>query len=317
MKRWLRWILLMCVLGAAYPLFAQDSPPTIQFERVPDFLIDGGVPNAALVTDDSGAPQVVLLYLSQQGLVQATSSDGVTFSGLNEPFKAMQDVFRDKGLFPVDVLVRQTASGAWRYFVKGLPPPGTPARHLYGVERGADGSLTLLNGGEPIYTGKPGGAERVEVPEIILTPDDTWRMFYVALGEPLEITHSAISSDEGRTWTFEQDNVFGDPEPKPGPRAEQINVDPAPFRLNDGSYVAATMRAGRLFFWTSADGLAFTPIPDGVLTAEAVRSSLNQPVTGLFDPTWVQLPDGTLYLYTTAGAEARGSIVAFRVMLQS
>ncbi len=315
MLRWMRFLLLVVFGVLASPTFAQDSGATLQIDIVPDFKIEGSVPNAALLADADGAAQVVLVYASEQGLVQATSADGLTFSGLGERFTAMLELFRDKGLFPTDVLVRQTADGTWRYFVKGLPPPGNAARALYGVDRAADGTLTLLNGGEPLYTGKEGGSKRVEVPDIIITPEGGWRMFYVAMGEPVEITHSAISTDEGLTWTFEKEAVFGDQTPKPGPRAEQLNVDPAPFRLNDGSYIAATMRAGSIYFWTSDNGLTFTPIPDAVLKPEDVNATGLTTARGLFDPTWVQLPDDTLLLYVTAGAEARGDIVAARVTL--
>ncbi len=121
---------------------------------------------------------------------------------------------------------------------------------------------------------------------------------------------SAVSTDSGATWTFESDNPFADANAS---GAANINVDPGPLALADGSYMAVAMRATELFFWNSDDGVTWTQVPDfrvgaSVFAAEAPGAK------GLFDPTLVQLPNGTIYMYVTAGGGPQGDkIVAATV----
>jgi hypothetical protein len=306
-------LFMLIVLAAVTPAYPQTPIRTFEIDLIEEFAIDGGVPNAALLDDADGNPVVVLLYTSQQGLVEAASTDGITFTNIGQPFRELQALLRPQNLLPTDVIVRQTEAGNWRYFIKGLPAPGVEERLIYAAEREPDGSVSLLNDGLPVYEGQEGGGRRVEVIDIIPTLAGDWRMFYVGLNEQPETVHTALSSDEGLTWAYESENTFEDNPIQGSPLAEQINVDPAPFRLNDGTYMAVTMRGAKFYFWNSTDGLAFTPVPDVVLTPQDVSQAVDDEVMGLFDPTLVQMPDNTIYLYFTAGKDTMGYILAAKI----
>ena len=60
---------------------------------------------------------------------------------------------------------------------------------------------------------------------------------------------------------------------------------------------------GQLFIWNSLDGLDFIQIPDRTIDASLFSEQVPGS-TGLFDPTIVQLPDDTIYLYVTAGGDS-------------
>ncbi len=62
------------------------------------------------------------------------------------------------------------------------------------------------------------------------------------------------------------------------------------------------MRGARLFLFTSLDGRTFVPAPNAPIEA----AQLAPGNMGLFDPTLVQLPDGRIFMYVTAGNSPSG-----------
>ena len=126
-------------------------------------------------------------------------------------------------------------------------------------------------------------------------------------------TRTAISDDEGLSWSFEHDNPFGDIET--AGQASGRNVDPAPYRLQDDSYMAITMRGTKLYFWNSVDGLSFIEAPDNELAPSSFSSVLNDPI-GLFDPTLAQLDDGSLHLFVTVQNNDTSIIANARIYIE-
>ncbi|MCB1052213.1 MAG: hypothetical protein KDC71_16550 [Acidobacteria bacterium] len=273
---------------------------SISVSKVPGFAITGGVPNAVWMP----STQMVHLIYSNNGLIEVTAPDGVQFAGIGQVDMALNQVLSGQNLHPADVILRETANGTHRYFFKGLAPPGNNTRQLYAADRTS--TLQLLNGGQPVYSG-PSGQAQVEVPDIIFLDNGSWRMFYVDLNAQPGNARTATSQDEGLSWTFEFNDPFGDVLLPDEP--VNMNVDPCPFKTLDGHFLAVTMRLGVLYFWTSEDGLHFDPVPDTTVTVDLFAQEAPG-ATALFDPTLVQLPDGKILLYTTAGSQATGVIVA-------
>ncbi|MBI5769878.1 MAG: right-handed parallel beta-helix repeat-containing protein [Verrucomicrobia bacterium] len=271
---------------------AAASARTFRVEPVAGFAITGNVPNATYVAAEN---KVYLIYSVAGGIVQATSTDGVTFSDVGVLHAGLTTLLAPVGKNGVDLLLRTTVGGVKRYFAGGLAR-NDPTRHLYRADADASGKLTLTS--TPVYIPAADEGAHAGVPDIIVTRDGRWRMFYVPVPAARNNTRTAVSSDEGASWTYESNNPFGDFAASQG--AATTNVDPCPFRLADGTYFAVTMRAGKLYFWNSDDGLTFTEIAGSELTAAAF-SATAPGASALFDPTIVQLFDGTIYLYATAG----------------
>ncbi|HND20100.1 MAG TPA: hypothetical protein PLB18_12045, partial [Acidobacteriota bacterium] len=64
-----------------------------------------------------------------------------------------------------------------------------------------------------------------------------------------------------------------------------------------GGYLAVTMRATKLYLFTSSNGREFTPVDMPALEG----SLFGSPSLGFFDPTLVQLPDGRVLMFATLG----------------
>ncbi len=94
-----------------------------------------------------------------------------------------------------------------------------------------------------------------------------------------------------------------------------MNVDPAPLRLQDGSAIAVTMRAAKLYFWNSEDGLTFTQVDDFAIESSAFAGT-GLDCMGLFDPTLVQLPDGSIRMYVTCESASGSRIVAADITIE-
>jgi hypothetical protein len=282
---------------------------TIGATVVPGFVLTGGIPNAAYL---AGEARIVLVYSTATGHVEATSADGTTFSGTGATTTKFNVVMAPLGLSAADILVRARATGIRRYFMKGLRVPADARPiEVYAADQGfgGTGSLTLVST-SPVYQGTPLDSADIGVMDIIETrlPGE-WRMVYVARRGVPGNTRSATSGNDGATWTFETNNLFGDlglPN-----NASHQNVDPAPLRLADGSYVAVTMRAASLSLWNSWDGRTYEQQSGSI--APSFFGSVVPGGTGLFDPTLVQLPSGKIYMYVTLGTPSGDRIVAAEI----
>ena len=276
----------------------------------PDFSLLGGIPNAHWLEEEES---LALTYL-HNGWQRIHSNGDLNFSaddGLQEKLTALTF---DVPFQLVSPIVRTTTSGQRRYFAKALTNESDTERALYAFEENDDDSFSFLNSGEPVYTGTEEG-KMIEVPDIIKTPlEDQWRLFYVAKDASSPNTRTAISDDEGLSWSFEHDNPFGDLET--AGQASGRNVDPAPYRLQDDSYMAITMRGTKLYFWNSVDGLSFIEAPDNELVPSSFSSLLSDPI-GLFDPTLAQLDDGSLHLFVTVQNNDTSIIANARIYIES
>jgi hypothetical protein len=283
---------------------------SVSVTPVSGFVIQGGIPNAVY---DSIEGKVRLIYSSSVGLVEALSEDGINFQSVGVRSKRLDTLLAPINKTAVDVLMRLTSGGIRRFFARGLPPPGpNETGYIHIANELPNGRLQVVPG--PVYTGGPSDGERLGVPDIIKTADGRWRMFYVAMDANPGNSRTAISSDEGLSWSFESDNPFGDI--SAGGTAATNNVDPAPIALVDGRYFAFTMREKLLYAFWSSDGLNFQEHAGFVLTSDAFPDT-PQGSFGLFDPTLVELPNGELFLYVTAGDNPGGSvIVAAQIVLE-
>lgn len=104
----------------------------------------------------------------------------------------------------------------------------------------------------------------------------------------------AYSTDNGWTFTFTNDNVFGDENlDEPG-----TYVDEKVIALPDGRFRAITMRHGKVYtFISEDDGKTFTQEP-GVVLDPADFTDLE--LRTFNDPQIIQLPDGRFRIYVTA-----------------
>ena len=271
--------------------------------------IEGSIPNVSLVKNSDDENIVLLVYSSPSGICEAKSDDGLTFTGTGVRSEDLANVLAPLPIWhtPTGVLVRQLASGDWRYFIKGLGGPDNLNRHIYVADRGTGGVLELRNNNESVYSGGQNDNNRVEVFDVVEATDEKWVMYYVSpTGTPTSNSRSAISSDRGMSWTFHSDNPFSD---RGVTRAQDRNVDPAVLRLQDDTFMAVTMRAQKLYFWNSADGYEWAELPGSELSSTKWNSDEVGDAVGLYDPTLLQLSDGTIYLYSTAGGGSNDDVV--------
>jgi hypothetical protein len=274
---------------------------------VSGFSIAGSIPNVSLVKDASDNDIVLLLYSISGGICEATSTDGVTFSGTGViAANDVNSMLDSKLLFETGVLVRQLSSGTWRYFIKGLGAPGS-SQHIYIADRPPGGSITLGNSGDAVYTGGVTDMGFVGVIDIVKASGGEWVMYYVSTKASPSNSRNAISANEGMSWTFNSDNPFSDISLT---GATNLNVDPAVLQLQDDTFMAVTMRAMKLYFWNSLDGYTWTEIAQSELCIDLWASAERGDAQGLFDPTLLQLPNGTIYLYVTAGQGTTDHLVA-------
>lgn len=279
---------------------------TVTVTPVEGFALFGNIPNATWLESEQ---QVALIYSSSAGLTVATSADGLSFDGVGEYDDALREVLTPLGLGTVGVIVRETEAGTKRYFLRGLTPPESAVSEIYVAQPDGNGGYTLLNGSAPVYSGGPGDGQNAQVIDISELGQGILRMVYCSKEADLPGTREAWSFDEGLSWQFARDNVYGD---LGMTKAQDVNVDPAMLRLQDGTFLSVTMRGAQLFVWNSADGFTFTQIEDFVIDASDFDHIVDDP-KGLYDPTIVQLGDGTIMLYACAGDDAEGQVVAAKL----
>ena len=267
------------------------------------FRIQGAsIPNAGWLRDEVwltvGGSQGIRLYRSRDGSNQTAPE---VIAGLSSSLDGT-------GYSPAETVPRLSVAGLRELFVLGLAPPGTNRAWLFRLQE--SGSSFARSPSRAVYEGLPDNQGFVGVPDVYRAPDGRLRLVYVEKGSTRQNARTAISSDQGASFTLESTNPFGDIALS-GPA--DTNVDPAVLALASGGYLAVTMRLTRLYFFTSADGLTFTPQSGAPIEA----SSFVPGATGLFDPTLVQLPDGTVLMYTTLeDAQRQSSVVQATLRLQ-
>lgn len=110
----------------------------------------------------------------------------------------------------------------------------------------------------------------------------------------------AVSTDNGWTFTYVEDNVLGGETFGP-----ESYVDQRSIRMEDGRILLVAMKQGGIYeFISEDDGKTFTLKPEPILTKEDY-SSLN--ALSLHDPQLVALPDGRYRIYVTASIDNGGT----------
>lgn len=289
--------------GAASVTITDSNPSAVtnrSFNVTPllDFSLAGGVANASFLSRDQ---KVHLLYYGNYGagVIEATSCDGINFANPGLIDNQLTHALDSLGYHINGPVVRELSNGDRRYVM------GESSNTYVFVGDRASGS-NLVVWTNSVYSG---GTNDTGVIDIIDTPEGHWRLFYVRMTTTNK-AHTALSTNEGASWTFEYSNPFGDYYFPHTPTND--NVDPAPFRMNDGTYMAVTMRELKLYFWNSLDGLHFVEVTNFSIGA-GFFSAAAPGCSGLLDPTLVQLPDGSLYLYVTASKPGSSTLAAARI----
>ncbi len=262
-----------------------------RIERDAEFEIRGAsIPNVGWMGDEAwltvGTRQGSRMYRSADGSQASVSS---TVPGLTEALAGT-------GYSPAEVVPRVLSDGRRALFVLGMGAPGSNKATVFRLIETA--GRFVRDPLEPVYTAEP----YVGVPDLAPTADGGLYLIYVALTKTPKNSEVALSTDDGATFVRLVGNPFGDVA-VPNPKASDINVDPAILRLSRGGYLAVGMRAAKLYLFTGIDGRTFVPLSDAPIEPAA----LSPGATGLFDPTLLELPDGRIYLYCTAGSTPDGS----------
>lgn len=235
-----------------------------------------GVPRIVALPDG----RVRLYTPTASGLKSATSTNGLTF---------VPDA-GSRGQMS-DCAVVYLAAGGYRF----LWPEGPNGNLVLKSATSADGLTFTVETGERFRPGA-GDAGISQVPHVIRLADGRWRLSYVAdwFGAggagPRNNTRTAISTDEGLTWSVEN------------PAATGVDtVDPDVVKVEDGSYRLYYKHHEAFRAATSPDGFAYAS------SGEAGRAVLD--AADRFDPAVIRFPDGTIRVYfgTSGGV---GSAVA-------
>lgn len=244
-----------------------------------------GVPNAGWVDN-----QVWLIASTQSGTRLYRSANGDNDSQ-PETVAGLSGALSGTGFNPVEPIPREAPDGANEIFVAGTA--GQNQRSVLFRLRDNGSGVFVRNPLTPVYEA-PG--ERINVPDVYQMNDGQLRLVYIENFSIRGNSQIAASTDGGASFVFEYNNPFGDHD-LASPDAGNTNVDPAILRLRSDYFIAVTMRQAKLHIFTSADGLHFVPTSTPAIEGAALFPGGQ----GLFDPTIVQLPDGTVMMYVTVG----------------
>ncbi|HXU35609.1 MAG TPA: Ser-Thr-rich GPI-anchored membrane family protein [Blastocatellia bacterium] len=251
-----------------------------------DFQIrSAGVPNAGWVDNQvwliASTPSGPRLFRSEIG---NNDSQPETVAGLSSALGGT-------GFNPVEPIPREAPDGTNEIFVAGTA--GQNQRSVLFRLRDNGSGVFVRSPLTPVYEA-PG--ERINVPDVYQMNDGRLGLVYIENFSLRGNSQIAHSTDGGASFVFEYNNPFGDHDIA-NPDAGNTNVDPAVLRLKSDSFIAVTMRQTKLHIFTSADGLHFVPTS----TPPIEGATLLPGGQGLFDPTLVELPDGTIMMYVTVG----------------
>jgi hypothetical protein len=255
---------------------------------IPDHVFQitaAGVPNVGWVDNQVwlivSTPNGPRLYRSENG---NDDSQPETVAGLSAALNGT-------GLNPVEPIPREALDGVNEIFLAGTSGQNQRSVLYRLVDNGS--GIFVRSPAAPAYDA-PG--ERINVPDCYPTNDGKLRLVYIENFSIRGNAQIALSTDGGASFLFEYNSPFGDHDIA-NPDASNTNVDPAILRLRSDFFIAVTMRLAKLYVWTSADGLHFVPTSTPPIEGAALLPGGQ----GLFDPTLVQLPDGTIMLYVTVG----------------
>jgi hypothetical protein len=262
-----------------------SSPWTV----TPDtgFSVPGATPNVGWVDD-----QVWLIVGTREGQRLYRSMDG-TNKTQAEPIKGLSTSLTGTDFVPTETVPREAADGTNELYVLGLGRPETNSAVLFRLRDNGQGQF-IRSPEAAVYRGSEADKNFIGVPDVYPTADGLLRLIYVARGSSVN-SNTAVSTDGGDSFQFEFNNPFQD---YGLPLSAQTNnVDPAVVKLASGGYLAVTMRATKLYLFTSSNGREFTPVDMPALEGSLFGSAS----LGFFDPTLVQLPDGQVLMFVTLG----------------
>ena len=245
-----------------------------------------GVPNAGRVDN-----QVWLIVATPNGPRLYRSEDGDNDSQ-PETVAGLSTALSGTGFNPVEPIPREAPDGTNEIYLVGTA--GQNQRSVLFRLRENGAGVFVRSPITPVYEA-PG--ERINVPDVYQKNQGTLGLVYIENFSIRGNAQTAVSTDGGSSFAFEYNNPFGDHDVS-NPNASNTNVDPAILRLRSDYFIAVTMRQAKLNVFTSVDGLQFVPTSTPPIEAAALFAGGQ----GLFDPTLVQLPDGTVMMYVTVGA---------------
>ena len=267
-----------------------SSPPATQEEELGIEFIWTGDPGARL--ENATVPNIYrmedgrirMYYGGQGGILSAISQDGIAFTketGVRVP-SGSQD---SPEMIVSDPTLVRLNDGRVRIYYKGATGPGGPGQsvHMIFSAISSDG-LHFEKEGIRIDSRQTPDRGWASVPEAIVLPDGSVRLYYVSDG--LDVKHGVVSaiSDDGLAFTREETRLSG-------------FVDPAVVRLANGKYLMLavafpfsskgklTDAAPGIYSFTSSDGINFED-RQLVLAGE-----------GNIDPAIIDLGDGAYRVY--------------------
>jgi hypothetical protein len=158
----------------------------------------------------------------------------------------------------------------------------------------SEDGLNFSHGVSTAYAGGDSDNQLVGVPDEIILADGTIRMFYVGDAYGKNNVRSAVSYDQGLTFTFEAGNICGDDAEGGG---GNTYIDPDILQLPNGRYRLYVMHTHKIYSFSSADGLVFT-LDEGIRLQPS--DFVSPEVTALYDPEAILLPDNTIRLFCGA-----------------
>lgn len=248
-------------------------------------ITSAGVPNVGWVDD-----RVWLIVATPSGSKLYRSENGDNDSQ-PETVPGLSAALNGTGFNPVEPIPREAPDGSNEIFVAGTAAQNQRSV-LYRLRDNGAG-VFVRSPATPVYEA-PG--ERINVPDVYPTNDGKLSLVYIENFSVRGNAQIAVSTDGGASFVFDYNNPFGDHDIA-NPSAGTTNVDPAILRLRSGSFLAVTMRLAKLYIFASSDGLHFVPSPTPPIEGAALFAGGQ----GLFDPTLVQLADGTIMMYVTVG----------------
>ena len=286
------WIISLVIIGTKTECASPGKPwkqTSSQWTVTPDtgFSVPGSTPNVGWVDN-----QVWLIVGTREGQRLYRSMDG-TNKTQAESIKGLSTSLTGTDFVPTETVPREAADGTNELYVLGLGRPETSSAVLFRLRDNGQGQFAR-SPEAAVYRGSEADKDFIGVPDVYPALDGTLRLMYVARGSSVN-SNTAVSTDGGASFQFEFNNPFQD---YGLPLSAQTNnVDPAVVKLASGSYLAVTMRATKLYLFTSSNGREFTPVDMPALEG----SLFGSPSLGFFDPTLVQLPDGRVLMFATLG----------------